>query len=238
MYEAIETNQLPKLPNDPKLLSIAYSSTHLVALYEFTLRTFTISSKKITQSSITPIPFARKYTHIHSVQRGLFSLSTLTSTILFDADSGAFRTGKYGGWGGDCSGIARNIIDAYNTKWIHVGKGDRLWTLSDHNGSIDVREDKIQGMRNDLIIDADVNIPLYANQDVANEIVKNRQEDTTKRMMQMQKLLMEYLTNSNNPDGLSPIDSVLQSFATKGMLATTPIDRGFTPNNSDNNHLQ
>ena len=99
--------------------------------------------------------------------------------------------------------IARNIIDAYNTKWIHVGKGDRLWTLSDHNGSIDVREDKIQGMRNDLIIDADVNIPLCANQDVTHAIIKKIHEEYMKRVMELQNLLSEARGEKDMPDGQS-----------------------------------
>lgn len=176
LYEALETNQLPKLPNDPKLLSIAYSSTHVVALYEFTLRTFTISSNEITQSSITPIPSARKYTHIHSVQKSLFSLSTLTNTILFDAHKGTFYTGKDGGWAGDYCGTAREIIDTLKREWIHVGKGDRLWTLTEHMGRIDVREDKIEGISKDLTLDANVNISLYAFRDVSPSKTGERQD--------------------------------------------------------------
>lgn len=203
LYEALETNQLPKLPNDPKLLSIAYSSTHVVALYEFTLRTFTISSNEITQSSITPIPSARKYTHIHSVQKGLFSLSTLTNTLLFDADKGTFYTGKDGGWAGDYCGTARDIIDTFKREWIHVGKGDRLWTISDPNGRIDVRMDKIEGISNDLIIDADVNISLCANQDVAHAISKKIYEENMIREMELQELLSEARSEEDKPDGQS-----------------------------------
>jgi len=144
---------------------------------------------------------------------------------LFDAHKGTFYTGKDGGWAGDYCGTAREIIDTLKREWIHVGKGDRLWTLSEQDRSIDVREDRIQWMGSDLTLDA--NISLCANHDVTYGIIKTIQEENMKRMMELQKCFTEAMSGKNKSDGQSlPIlpNQIMENLATPMTMMPKMVD--------------